>query len=327
MISQQQIKLIGGEQELADDECFYGVTNSGRSSLRWLILSMGLKNKTLLVPDFVCQIVIDVLIEFNINIYFYSVQDDFEFTLPNNFDGIDAIYLVQYFGHKSKAFQLALNMSTLPLIIDDVFGVDVPNVEATVFWGYFNSLRKITAISDFSQLVSNMPLVEIERKRLPVFSLLKYQAKRIKFDFIQAGHGEETEYLTNFEQAENLLNEKKGIFVAEDKSVVLAGNFQQTYSHNQYLRRQNLKIAKECLDSSLYIDISPEFPSFLPLILHQRDKVRRELMKNEIFLAVHWPELIQVQNKLSHKILSLPLDSRYTCNDIKRVCTLINQLE
>ncbi|WP_413522596.1 pyridoxal phosphate-dependent transferase [Photobacterium phosphoreum] len=327
MIFQQQTKLIGGEQELADDGRFYGVTNSGRSSLRWLIQSMELKGKTVLVPDFVCQIVIDVLLEFDIKIHFYAVGDDFDFVLPNSLEDIDVIYIVKYFGHESKSFKLALKMSTRPLIIDDVFGTDVPNIEAPILWGYFNSLRKITAISDFSQIVANVPLVEIDRKSLSVFSSLKYQAKRVKSEFINTCIGEQIEYLAVFEQAENMLNSHEGIFKPEDKSVVLAGQFQRNYIDSQSIRQKNLKIAKECLNSSQYIDICPEFPSFLPLILHQRDKVRRGLMDHGVFLAVHWPETIQSENGLSCKILSLPLDPRYSDRDIKWVCALIKKLE
>ena len=76
-----ETKMVGGEQEIENEGLFYGVTNSGRSSLRWAIRSMSLQRQKVLVPDFVCQIVVDVLLEFDIEVQFYQVREDFEFEL------------------------------------------------------------------------------------------------------------------------------------------------------------------------------------------------------------------------------------------------------
>ncbi|EOB2833515.1 pyridoxal phosphate-dependent transferase [Vibrio cholerae] len=326
-----QIKNVGGEQELADDGRYYGHTNSGRSSLRWLIRSMELQGKTVLVPDFVCQVVIDVLLEFDIQVRFYAVHEDLEFSLPNELVGggekIDALYLVKYFGHASQAFQAALSQSQWPLIIDDVFGLDVPEVAAPVSWGYFNSLRKITAVADFSQVVCSVPLLAVGRERLVEFSTLKYQAKQAKAAFMHANQGQESDYLSAFVRAESLLNEEVGIFLPEEKSVYLAGQCQRNFAVSQALRQQNLLTAKTALAAHQYIDIQPDFASFLPLILRQRDHVRRTLMQHGIFLAVHWPQTEQVPNALSEQILSLPLDPRYDTETILRVCELIKELD
>ncbi|HIF9279609.1 TPA: pyridoxal phosphate-dependent transferase [Photobacterium damselae] len=317
-------KPIGGEQELAKNDCYYGITNSGRSSLRWLILSLDLPGKTILVPDFVCQIVIDVLLEFEVKVQFYSIDNTFEFLLPRTLINIDAIYLVRYFGHSSNALTSTLERVECTVIIDDVFGIDVPEVKANVPWGYFNSFRKITPISDFSQLICNKPLIDIERPKLLEFSHLKYQAKAKKHTFIHNHEGNEDSYLELFAQAETLLDHSYDIFAPEDKSIYYAGCFFKNIEQEVKVRQQNLAVAKANLKPIQYIDIKPSFPSFLPLIVKNRDRVREYLMKKNIFLAVHWPKTTLTKNILSENILSLPLDGRYTEIDIEYICSLIS---
>ncbi|HHQ4511306.1 TPA: hypothetical protein ACSPZ9_001668, partial [Aeromonas hydrophila] len=62
-------------------------------------------------------------------------------------------------------------------------------------------------------------------------------------------------------------------------------------------------------------------------LLNKRDEVRHELMRDSIYLAIHWPAIEQSENNLSDKLLSLPLDSRYTKEDIERICNIINRVE
>ncbi|HIF9178872.1 TPA: pyridoxal phosphate-dependent transferase [Photobacterium damselae] len=320
-------KPIGGEQELAKNDCYYGITNSGRSSLRWLILSLDLSGKTILVPDFVCQIVIDVLLEFEINVQFYSIDNTFEFSLPRTLTNIDAIYLVRYFGHDSHALTSILKQTDRTIIIDDVFGIEAPEVKINVPWGYFNSFRKITPISDFSQIICNKPLIDIERHKLTEFSLLKYQAKEKKHAFIYNNDGNEASYLELFAQAEMLLDNSHGIFAPEDKSIYYVGCYLKNIASEVSIRQQNLAIAKANLKPTQYIDIKPSFPSFLPLIVRNRDAVRKYLMNKNIFLAVHWSKTTLANNNLSENILSLPLDGRYNEKDIKYICSLISKLD
>ncbi|NOI91186.1 pyridoxal phosphate-dependent transferase [Vibrio splendidus] len=327
MMLSTETKMVGGEQEIENEGLFYGVTNSGRSSLRWAIRSMSLQRQKVLVPDFVCQIVVDVLLEFDIEVQFYQVREDFEFELPNELGSVSAIYLVKYFGHESHSFDKLIKNTDTPLIIDDVFGIEAPKIPAEVPWCYFNSLRKITAVADFSQLVSSTPLKELRKERLPNFSTLKYKAKSAKSQYLNASVGKESDYLPLFSNAESLLDECSGVYEPEDRSVFLACQFSLNYRNEQKARVENLGVAKATLDSEQFIDINANFPSFLPLLLMNRDRVRKALMGHSIFLAVHWPKIRQAPSLLCDTILSLPLDSRYTAEDIKRICDLIKKLD
>ena len=59
---------------------------------------------------------------------------------------------------------------------------------------------------------------------------------------------------------------------------------------------------------------------FKHYILENRDEVQKKLAEDEIYLPVFWRGS---KNVLSEKILSIPLDDRYTKEDIERVENLI----
>lgn len=326
MISITNNKQMGGEQELSSSDLFYGVTNSGRSSLRWILESMNLRGKCILVPDFLCQIVIDVLREYEIEITFYSVDEELSYQLNGKETEFDALYVIRYFGYDSGALEQTLSKLHTATIIDDVFGVEPPTINGTQHWCYFNSLRKISFVADFSQVVSNKPLKSIEKKRLDVFSQVKYLAKEQKFSYLNTGQGSEEEYLHQFNLGESILNESKNIYQASDSSIYQATRFCQSLKSETDIRQRNLSLAKKLLKSKQYIDITSQFPSFLPLKLKHRDIVRKALMSKNVFLAVHWPATDKTDNVLTEQLLSIPLDSRYNDRDIERICHLIREI-
>ena len=50
--------------------------NSGRNALKLLLQNCSVQE--IYVPYFICQIVVDVIQEMNINIYFYDIDEQFE---------------------------------------------------------------------------------------------------------------------------------------------------------------------------------------------------------------------------------------------------------
>lgn len=320
-------KPIGGEHELLSDNLHYGMTNSGRSSLRWAIESMELNHKKILIPDFICQTVIDVLIEKEIRFDFYRVKPDLNIILDReSLAEVDAVYLVRYFGEQTASLDDALATLTIPFILDDVFGISKPVFDNTCHWAYFNSLRKTTAIADYSQLISNRALASVTVEDLAIFAQLKYQAKDLKAKYLADGLGDENSYLVPFVAAEQLLDaSSRGIYRPSGRSSILANEFYRTVDQEILHRLNNLALAKHLLPKHFYIDVAPEFPSFLPIVLKNRDAVRKQLMQHQAFLAVHWPQSSLVYNQLSDCLLSLPLDSRYSKLDIERVCNAIMQ--
>lgn len=316
------MRHVGGEQELAQQDYFRELTNSGRSSLRWIIESAQLESKRLLLPDFLCEVILDVLAEYHIDVDFYSVDSQLGYQLPDDVSHYDALYLIKYFGATTVSFEHAIATFKQCIIVDDVFSPYPQVLDITQSWYSFNSLRKISAVADFSMLYSNQLLKQLDVKPLEEFSELKYQAKQYKYAYFNAGEGEEQSYLNLFNQGESCLDAHKGIFSPSSKSVLESINFYQHLEREQVCRRNNYAVVCALL-ADYILPIQSECYSFAPILLPNRDAVRRKLMGHNIFLAVHWPEGTKVINKLSHAILSIPLDSRYSEDDMREICQYI----
>jgi hypothetical protein len=316
------MRHVGGEQELAQQGHFRELTNSGRSSLRWIIESAQLQSKRLLLPDFLCEVILDVLAEYDIDVDFYSVDSQLGYQLPDDVSHYDALYLIKYFGAMTASFEHAITTFKQCIIVDDVFSPYPQVLDITQSWYSFNSLRKISAVADFSMLYSNQPLKPLVLKPLAEFAALKYQAKQYKYAYFNAEEGEEQAYLRLFNQGESCLDEHKGIFSPSSASVLESISFYKNLDRERALRRKNYAVVCERL-GELVLSIQSDCYSFAPLLLPNRDAVRRRLMGHNIFLAVHWPEATAVKNELCHAILSIPLDSRYNEKDMSEICEYI----
>ena len=70
-------------------------------------------------------------------------------------------------------------------------------------------------------------------------------------------------------------------------------------------------------------------PLFIPIRLANRDKVRKAMFSNKIFLPVHWPvepdfkNILKRGTDLSEHELSIIVDQRYSVSDMKRILSII----
>ena len=310
---------IGGEQELTKKPYFRDITNSGRSSLRLIVESANLQGKRILLPNFLCEVIVDVLLEYDVKIDFYNVGIDLEFQLPVTLLEYDGLYLIKYFGSTSESFRRALSKFTKCIIVDDVFSPYPHILKRESSWFSYNSLRKISQIADFSLLYSNVPTIKVDKLILPSFSSLKYEAKDLKSKFLTEGVGEEKGYLSLFINAERLLDDSRGIYRASENSICEAIEFYSRLDSEKHIRKTNYDCLKAIL-GPVAMDIEAEFYSFLPLLLNNRNDIRRKLMADNIFLAIHWPKCNLVNNQLSECILSIPLDCRYGDDELQQLC-------
>ena len=73
-----------------------------------------------------------------------------------------------------------------------------------------------------------------------------------------------------------------------------------------------------------WLPLTPDFPTFFPMLVDKRDELREYLKTKEIYLPVHWPKPEGVENPIYDRIISIPVDSRYDKEDMERVAEEIN---
>lgn len=309
---------VGGEQELPKSSYFKTLTSSGRDSLKLIIESGNLQDRVFLLPDFLCEVVLTTLNGYSIQYRHYTVHNDLSFDLgPVHED--EVVYLVNYFGKQQQDSLETISNNTV--IIDDVFS-PFPCVPSISSWYSFNSLRKISPLADGSMVYSSHPLSEqrIQLESNSEFANQKYLAKNKKFEFIYHGIGKEEDYLALFLAAEDILNNRQSISSMSIVSQFAFAEFCVKLEDERHIRQQNYNMVCELLPESV-IPIQTDFYSFAPLLLADRDAIKCYLMEHRIFLPVHWP----CMSPLSQYILSIPLDSRYSPDDMKIICKVIAQ--
>lgn len=315
-------KPFGGEAPLHLKPMHKAMVHSGRAALGLLLLN-GLKAKKFLIPDFLCPAITDVLHHHKVKFTSYAIKSDltpdWKYIKAQSFD---VLYVINYFGQKTNVPKDILKDRTL--IIDDVFSplLDIPQGNAS--WAVFNSLRKTTLLAEGAMVAASFPLELKHIKMTPsVFADLKYQAKAFKADYLTNGKGSQAKYLRLFERGEEKLN-SFDIHTLSKTTQALLPHVLRGIECEQRLRRQQYQRLDRVLKSHA-LSLSPRYFSFYVLKIQRRNELKKFLAKHDVFLPVHWPALNKNGNDMYEQILSIPLDGRYSLDEIDRVAKLIRR--
>lgn len=315
------MKIVGGEIELKKSAQSSYITDSGRSSLRLILKSLDIKH--LLVPNYLCAIIVNVLSELEISYSFYDINDDLSIdTKSLESREFDAIYIINYFGQRDKCLEGLCDADVL-IIEDSVFLPVVEKPECLKKWAGFNSFRKISNLADGSIVKStfelNRELISTQEAKFPK---VKYAAKNIKYEYLNDALHSEDVYLKLFQESEDMLDMQSDIYSISNESLSNLFNFYASMEKEYRIRNSNFMT----LDKYLHeygVKIETKFPSFYVICVDCRDSLRKFLFKNDIFLPIHWPNILHLDNSLYGRLLSIPVDSRYDENDMLRIAELI----
>ena len=213
------MKIIGGEYALEKEKYNSYFTDSGRSSLRLFLRNF--PKKKLLIPDFNCKVVLDLLNEENTEYEFYHIYENFEIDINSiNKKRFDVLYIINYFGKNPSSLSKINVLNDVIILEDNVFYLNFSNSQNFKKWYGFNSFRKISELSDGSIVKTNLQIENLIKNEEATFVKIKYIAKEIKYDFLFKNVGSENEYLTRFAEAEKELDRQSEIFMMSNKIVL-----------------------------------------------------------------------------------------------------------
>jgi len=314
------MRPIGGEIEFPKlSENIY-FADSGRSSLK-LFLRSGFNSKKILLPNYFCEIIEQILIDENIEYEFYNILDN----LTIDFESIenkqyDILYIINYFGMTHNIDKLAIDNKII--IEDNVFFNDFSNTKNYKYWFGFNSFRKISSLSDGSLIKTNLKInndliINQEAK----FVQPKNIAKDLKYQYIYNNIGEESDYLNKFIEGESLINLQKNIYTISNKSLYYLFA-KDTFNNQDILKKRYERLYKEFKEYSLNLKIT--YYSFFILKLSNVDKLKKELSTKQIYLPIHWPKSTQY-NDLYGRLISIPLFINYDDVEFNNMIDIIKE--
>ncbi len=277
--------------------------NCGRNALAYLIEAKNIQK--IWMPKFMCRSCSRVLEKYGVAVEYYSIARDLKPRLEK-WDGW--LYIVNYYGQLSNEYLASLDKNVIVDSCMAYFQMPVPEVD-TIY-----SCRKYFGVADGGILYTDtylereLPQDEsFERMR---FLLGRYERSASEF------YGEYTKNNRFFANetvkrmsrlTENLLHGIDYEFVCQRRTE----NFARLHAILQQRNGMELTV--------------PEGAYAYPLYLRDGARVRKELAQRKIYIPTLWPAVFENCNEaeleydLAKNILPLPVDQRYTAEDMERV--------
>lgn len=314
-------------------------TDSGRSAVK-LALHMIDSEGTVLLPDYVCASVANC---FKKNeLLFYRINKDFTIDLKDlkkkMSDKVRILYLINYFGALNNVDTLqeltGLKQQYGFTIIEDTSHSFLSNPH-TVGNYCVCSLRKWFPIPDGGVLYATKKMKDMalaSQENSP-YSAAKASGMVLKTLFLQNKYDYNEIYRRIFSDSEEELNRQEQIYPMSRISKYLL----QFQDIEEIIKRRKMNyrrlaegLSAISVEAASGIDDS-DCPFCFPVFISRRDRMRSLLQENKVYCAVHWPaEDISLSDskialEMSGEILSLPLDQRYTADDMDRIVEVMKK--
>ena len=331
-------KVIGGEFKISPD-VLTGVCHNdliptyslGRTCLYNILqcIMNSVRNADgdpirVLLPDYICISVAEVVNRLGLSIVHYHVGTDLYpdiHSIDEVISDCECIVLVSYFGMVNPddtAGYIRKNYPSVKIIIDDV--QDFYGFGKHSYYDYcFTSYRKWFCSPDGAEIIQKSwqdPVPKCES--VPDYVQYKFTGNLLKnySEFL----GED--YLLELIDKGESLMDKEYLYRCSDISREIIRKID--LNKVAAIRKRNAKILHDGL-LRLGVDHVYEensVPMFVPVIVANRNDVRKHLFSCNIFAPIHWPvsdECMQGDNELYRMELSLICDQRYDEEDMERI--------
>lgn len=332
--------MLGGEFEIdlsiqrdafqpAPDTYYYA---SGRAALYQILKSLKDKVTKIWFPDWLCHTMVEAARKAGFEYGFYELSDNFMATVEaldaKGFKDGGLVLLINYFGLQDLTAAAKTIKEAYPnaiVIEDDVQAYYCFAEETNPHTDYrFTSLRKTFSSPDGGWVYTKRPMPMATQ--LNTFAKYKIEAGVMKSHRGEEGIKDE-DYLALFEKGSELMDENYDSVMSLDSQRLFAG------TDLQWVKQKRQENAAYLLEGLKSLGIEPlikvpedKIPLFVPILLEDRNTVRKRMFQNEVFCPVHWPlEGLSLKKgaEMAQHELSLIVDQRYGQNDIEKIINCI----
>lgn len=320
------MKAIGGypELELRKGEHYHKDAlklNTARNCLEYILLAR--KYSKVYVPYYTCEAVLEPFEKspFPISYEQYHIDKDLEpIELPELKEN-EAFLYTNYFGLKQDCVERLSTHYGVKLIVDNsqaFFDMPVKGIDT------FYSARKFFGVPDGAYLYTDTKLKDHYTGELETdisYDRMSALTKRIDL-------GAEAGY-EDFQDVENSLSRQPIKHMSKLTDALLRSI---DYNNIREIRRKNFKNLYWSLfqKNKLWLKLREEAVPLCYPILTKISEVRSELIKNKIFVPKYWPNVLNwckpnsIEYLLAQEILPLPIDQRYSEEDMEKIISIIS---
>jgi len=290
--------------------------NTARNALEYIIKARNYKK--LLLPKYSCDSIIQPLKKNKIKFDFYTINEKLTPELTNStIDEETCLLVINYFGLLDEKIS---QITTLfrNIIIDNsqaFFSHPFENIDT------FYSVRKFFGVPDGAYLFTNVFLEEKIGKSIS-WNFFDFLTKRIDLS--------PEEGYSDFLKNEERLNDQP-IKIMSDLTLQILRSIdydavKKKRIENFWFLHMKLKDINEL--SFLIEESNFNTPMIYPLLINKKG-LRESLISNHIYIAQYWQEVLKRTNShdweryLSKNLIPLPIDHRYSINDMKRILKIL----
>ena len=301
----------------------YKLVMSGRTAIDFVINEIRSNKKVVYMPDYCCESMVKPFIDNDYQVIYYNVD------LENNKLNVDfnmdcsVFFAISYFGYNNPIMDDCINEFSKRnvIIIEDIthrlFCKNNHNDNSDYL---IASLRKWFPIYTGGVAINMKTKFNSSiEKYTAATDLIKYkkEAMLLKREYMENIIEDKQKFLDLYSQANNLFSEYKNKLMDEESIRILKSiNIDKMVQ----TRRKNVRVIEENVKNkniSLIYKLSDnDCPLFVPILLSNRDNIRKKLIEKSIYCPIHWPNFNNFENKIYDKELSLICDQRYREKDI-----------
>lgn len=317
---------------------------SGREALLLsAIAACDAKEKTILFPAYCCWSMSAPFEKAGWTVVYYRLNEDLtvdtdylskllmtckpQAVLTMNFYGSastdEAVRMVKEFDKRIKVIE---DFSHCTFSIRTIFNEQVDI--------YISSIRKSVGVCDGAVILSkeSMPLQYIQEE-VKDFADKRYKAQTEKARYSWCkDQNLKQNFLGTIRECEGILNEFNSVRPISERAMKML-----TMVNGEeiaYARRANMKHLWTLLYGKVKMIPGLErcfdgAPFALPILVKNRDEVQRKLAQRGVYTQLLWPISQEAQNicvvskKMNDKMLSVPIDQRYSWDDIEDIAKII----
>lgn len=309
--------------------------SSGRDCISYLIKSLELGEKSyVLLPSYLCESVLVPFGKFGVKYGFYKVDGNLRIVLNDlkrklEKNKPDLLFVIHYFGveqPKIGEIKRLCEKNEVKLVEDQVQSFLSSYPVAGDYM--FNSYRKFLPVPDGAFLLGNFDRkIGLEKPNKSYVKTRLYAGLLKNFGFMKPF------WKKRFVNSEEYLIDLGGLNKMSRISKYLLNRID--FRAIVERRRKNyLYLVNKLRDVGfLYPEISKSVcPLGCPILVDDRDEVRKILIKNKIYCPVHWKLPSDVDReefrdswRVSDSILTIPIDQRYGLKDMKRIVDVLSK--
>lgn len=288
--------------------------NSGRNCLQLLIREYHIKK--IYLPYYLCLVIEETCLDEKIEINYYHIDSHFLPELPElELDDSSFIYIVNYFGILKQHTIQKLKQKYKNIIIDNThafFDEAYKNIP-TIY-----NCRKYFGVPDGAYLYADVKLNDTYPKAR--------SDNRIKHLIGRIEDGANS-YYSEFLKADQTFDHSNIELMSNFTHFLLAGI---DYKYVKKVRRENFSILNSHLSKINLLSIPTTLDFMYPLLIENGQELRNYLISHKIYVPKLWPKLDQFplndfENNLFNNLVCIPIDQRYTNEEMQYILTLIRK--